>query len=177
MEPTGEAPITLPAEARLVSPTARRLLLEYMFAKGDKWNHVGPSAISYKSLGLYELHRPLALEVITMLAHRVADRMATSRREYHGVLDRHEIEANRHSDVALLMELTTDYENVPWLLQINGWEMAAVSVRDYRTLPRNSDESETTTPLDVAIAIWELEAHVVAVLPKAGKPDEEESWD
>lgn len=176
MEPVGDHPISLPAEARLVSPTARRLLLEYMFAKGDSWNHVGPSAINYKTLGLYELHRPLALQIILMLAHRVADRMATARREYHGTLDKTEVEDNRHSDVALLMELTTDYENVPWLIQIHGWEKADVSIRDYRSLPRNSNESEITTPLDVAISIWELEAHVVTITPKAVKT-EEESWD
>ncbi len=176
MEPAGDAPIFLPAEARLVSPMARRLLLEFMFAKDDRWDHVGPSAINYKTLGLYELHRPLAIEIITMLAHRVANRMATARKEYHGTLDKTEVESNRHSDVTLLMELTTDWKNVPWLIQINGWEMAAVSIRDYRTLPRNSDDSEITTPLDVAISVWELEAHVVTITPKAVKT-EEESWD
>ncbi len=177
METNKNQTVALPAEARLVFPLARRLLLEYMFARTDAWNHVGQSAIQYKELGLYERHRPMALEVITMLAHRVADRMATAQRELHGTLDSKEVDENRHSDVALLLELTTDYENVPWLLQIDGWETAAASVRDYRTLPRNSDESELTTPLDVAISVWELEAHIVATSSKVVNTEPEESWD
>ena len=174
MEPAKNETVMLPAEARLFSPLARRLLLEYMFGRTDVWNHVGPSAIQYKDLGLYQRHRPLALEMITMLAHRVADRMATARREMYGTLDSKQVDDNRFSDVALLMEVTTDYKNVPWLLQINGWQMAAESTTDYRILPRNSDDSELTTALDVAISIWEVEATTVDITPKAN--EQEADW-